>query len=196
MTSNTTSQQQLVSEYGLECERHVYRTLFSTLLSTPTSDLNKLNLLYQFFTEFGPPLFTRSNFSSLIHFALSYDPSSGGPNTSWIRGAHPEIQSSSPETSTSSLGSVNQTIVNRVNEISKHLKLSETEKLVILVSLNELNACESEIDLQKCQFSTSSELTHHLLTQLSNSRDPKAQQLVQKIQEGTSCYPVIDCRVY
>ena len=79
---------------------------------------------------------------------------------------------------------VNPGLVAKVNDISKLLKLSETEKFALLLCLNEHNCCEREIDLEKCHFSTSSQITHFILTQLTISTSPRANNLAIKIQEG------------
>lgn len=209
-----------MSEFGWDIERYIYRSLFTTLLSTPFNDSAKLSLLQQLYLDIGP-IFNRHNFHSLVQFALQFDPLSsntrlgirtGSSNTTSSGGANlldlssGDLPSSSSEnkssdfasslfdttTSSSSAASVagtsdravNPGLVAKVNDISKLLKLSETEKFALLVCLNEHNCCEREIDLEKCQFSTSSEITHFILTQLTISNSPRANNLSLKIQEG------------
>lgn len=209
---------QYLSDFGWDIERYLYRSLFTTLLSTPFNDSAKLSLLQQLYLDIGP-IFNRHNFHSLVQFALQFDPLSsntrlgirtGSNNTAGSGGAilldlsSGDLPSSSSSenkssdfssslfdtnSSTASVAgtsdrAVNPGLVAKVNDISKLLKLSETEKFALLVCLNEHNCCEREIDLEKCQFSTSSEITHFILTQLTISNSPRANNLALKIQEG------------
>lgn len=216
---------QYLDDLGWDIERHIYRSLFTTLLSTPFNDSAKLSLLQQLYLDIGP-IFSRHNFHSLVQFALQFDPlstntrlgirtgsvsnrSGGGtnlldlssgdlPSSSSESKSSDQFTSSLFDTTSSSSNSlsaaasvagtsdraVNPGLVAKVNDISKLLKLSETEKFALLVCLNEHNCCEREIDLEKCQFSTSSEITHFILTQLTISNSPRANNLALKIQEG------------
>lgn len=124
------------------------------------------------------------------------DLSSGDSPSSSVENKNSDQQFTSFDTSSSNSSSsaasvagtsdraVNPGLVAKVNDISKLLKLSETEKFALLVCLNEHNCCEREIDLEKCQFSTSSEITHFILSQLTISNSPRANNLSLKIQEG------------
>lgn len=191
----------------------MYRSLFTTLLSTPFNDSAKLSLLQTLYLDIGP-IFNKNNFHSLVQFALQFDPlgNSNTPRLGIRTGASVvdtgEVSSSGEERSNSSdysslvdsstggntssvvsvIGTsdraVNPGLVAKVNDISKLLKLSETEKFALLLCLNEHNCCEREIDLEKCHFSTSSQITHFILTQLTISTSPRANNLAIKIQEG------------
>lgn len=151
-------------------------------MSTPYSDANRLSLLNQLFCDIGP-LFQKPHFATLVRFAFRREP--GSSSFDLIK-AGPKDSASVQADFTTSTGSTDASrqLVSKVLEVVKLLKLSETEKLVLLISVNEVSACGREVDLIKCQFLSSSDLTHYLLSQLSNSVDPKATDLLNKIKEG------------
>lgn len=197
--------QQFINIFGFEVERHVYRCLFSGLLSSGFSDSQRQNLLYQLYTDLGP-LFNKPNFATLVNYALLRSVNiEEGLYGYCLRspGSRADSQSSfsnlglgvptTSDTNESQLDHpTDQALVNQVTELVKCLKLTEIEKFALYFCLNELKCCEKEVDLSKCDFSTSSELTHYILTHLYCSSDQKAKYFAKKIEEGNQSTVIIN----
>lgn len=205
---------QFVDEFGLEAERHLYRSLFSSLLATSPGDSTRIALLQALFTDLGP-FFHKANLVSLIQFAFNYSDS--------------EIQTS--VTSKGNKGSgkdkgtllratSSSTLLHQISEVSRLLKLTHAERLTILLCLNEHHSfssntcirllCETSsdsdlpsdcsiedtflVDLNDCHFATSDRhLVHFIITSLSSSTDSLAlKALHQIIKQLRSQEPIED----
>ncbi|RWS10080.1 CCR4-NOT transcription complex subunit 1-like protein, partial [Dinothrombium tinctorium] len=164
-----------VQKFGFECERHLYRCLFQCVLQTPSNDSNRIALLQQLCSDLGS-LFEKPNFVTLVRYALNKSTKVDCDSSSLEK----KVEESDEQPSN------NASLINRINEICKCLKLTETEKFAFFFAFDEYKCCEREVDFSKCQFSTSSELTHYLLTQLYSSNDPLAKSLAEKIAEQLS----------
>ncbi|RWS29576.1 CCR4-NOT transcription complex subunit 1-like isoform X6 [Leptotrombidium deliense] len=162
LNSTVTHNPQFLEKFGFECERHLYRCLFQSALNTPYSDTNRLSLLQQLYSDVGS-VFSKTNFVTLVRFSL--------------RPAETERNTQNDDCG------INTSLVNTVNEVCKCLKLTETDKFTFFFAFNEYKCCEQNVDLSQCYFSTSSELTHSILTQLYVSADPVAKTIADNIVE-------------
>ncbi|XP_015786178.1 CCR4-NOT transcription complex subunit 1 [Tetranychus urticae] len=191
--------QKFVNKFGFECERHLYRCIFDSLLATQHTDTLKNSILCQLFSDLGS-FFEKPNFSTLIRFSFNKGPfknkisdsSNTESNTAdcssvgnSLNGAsnNNRSQESSGAAGVTQNNSSDLSVVNKVRELCKCLKLNDTHKLALLLCLDELDSAEREVQLSKCDFISIPELTYFMLSQLHSSKEPFAKESIEKIKE-------------